>query len=103
MTKCKASSGGFNFLTTVRGSGRVPHVRATCPGVPWGVHEPKTDSSNALTPWATVRGFGRTVSPSIKTALVFRQSFDYDKSSINSGFPGEKNIYEKQRNRPSAA
>jgi hypothetical protein len=22
--------------------GRVPHVRPTCPGVPWGVHGPKT-------------------------------------------------------------
>ena len=35
-------------------------------------------------------------SASFKTALVFRQSFDYDESSINYGFLLEKNFYEKQ-------
>jgi hypothetical protein len=29
-------------LTSIKEIGRVPHVRLTCPGVPWGVHGPKT-------------------------------------------------------------
>ena len=40
-----------NVLTTVYGSGRVPYVRTTCParpGVPWSVHGPKMDFSNAF-------------------------------------------------------
>src|SRR5579859_3640962 len=31
----------------------VPHVRLTCPGVPWSVHGPKTKFSNAFTLSAT--------------------------------------------------
>jgi len=31
------------------------------PGLPWGVHGPKTDSSNAFTPWAGLLLLGRSL------------------------------------------
>jgi hypothetical protein len=46
-------SGGADLPTTVFGSGRVPHVRPS-------VHGPKTDSSNAFTPWSSILALGRS-------------------------------------------
>jgi hypothetical protein len=43
-----AGSASEHLLTTVDGYGRVPHVRTTCPGEPWGVHGPKMVFSNAF-------------------------------------------------------
>jgi hypothetical protein len=65
-----ANSGGFDLPTAVIGSGRVPHVRQTCPGWPRGVHGPKTDSSNAFTPWA------RTLAGLTEQPLLRRATFN---------------------------
>jgi hypothetical protein len=43
------------------GIGRVPHVRLTCPGVPWGVHGPKEMGAAQRSSLYSIRKLIRTM------------------------------------------